>query len=208
MMKCAMIISKSRKTQNSNDGDSGNRNDQYFEGQSVRASMDELKGLRSEVIRLRHALNANSRSSSGSSSSKSEKHFNRETADAQVIRDLKAEVSTLRTAVHKANVSNQNSRSPGSGGSGVTTVDSNTYSIMQQQLRDLHNRERKQVSVTHKQDCIHSFLSFSLCQLVWHFCECHNFHVYSNLFFNVLIFFLTCVFLCILVYSFFQRTTN
>jgi hypothetical protein len=105
-------------------------------------------------------LNANS-SSSSSSSSKSEKHFNRETADAQVIRDLKAEVSTLRSAVHKANLSNQNSRSPGSVGRDVSTVDSNTYSIMQQQLRDLQNRERIQVSATHKQDvfisCIFPF---------------------------------------------------
>ena len=135
---------------------------EYFEGQPIRASLEELKQLRSEVVRLRHTLSSTAmpkqRGSSSSSNSNGggrdnggsgeeydrrvayDKQYKKETADAQVIRDLKKRVEELlaRQGPEGGDATNM---------SPVPNVFTESHAATQQQLRQLLRREKEQVRV-------------------------------------------------------------
>jgi ribosomal protein L29 len=123
MMRCAMNISKTRK-RDSNDVAG-------IKWSNVEENNDELKHLRAEVVRLRHAVK--------SGNTNNAHNIRRETADGQVIRDLKNEVATLRSELFKVNMHRSSSDRTS------TSIDSTVYSDMQRQLTALRNKERLQV---------------------------------------------------------------
>ena len=140
--QCTRMLIQEQRKQQSQNGYGNSTTDiggiEYFEGQPVQMSLTELKRLRSEVVRLRHRLRAmETTNNNGTTRNTSEESFKRETADAQVIRSLRAQVEQLNDDIMK-NSPRKDKK--------TTVVDSAVYAKMQLQIRQLLRREQQQAS--------------------------------------------------------------
>ena len=140
--QCTRMLIQEQRKQQSQNGYGNSTTDiggiEYFEGQPVQMSLTELKRLRSEVVRLRHRLRAmETTNNNGTTRNTSEESFKRETADAQVIRCLRAQVEQLNDDIMK-NSPRKDKK--------TTVVDSAVYAKMQLQIRQLLRREQQQAS--------------------------------------------------------------